>query len=155
MRRQFVILLGLAVAIGSHGQHSSPAPDDFAVLRTDRVVVHTGESERLSCSITGLGNGAQINCDSTAGSGVPLVYQVALVVGSNHVGYIVSCGGGLVRRVHCRALSAGQVLKGSVEGGKLSVGLDGKVRAYRVETSAYIGPVGARASPESSVESAA
>jgi len=150
MRRQFVISLGLSLAICSQGQQASPAPSDFAVLRTDRVVVHTGESEHLSCSITGQGDGAQISCDSTAGSGVPLVYHVALVVGSNHVGYIVSCGGGLVWRIHCRALSAGQVLKGSVQGGKLSVDLDGKARTYRVETSAYIGPIGAKPSLDNS-----
>ena len=77
------------------------------------------------------------------------------MVGSNHVGYVVSCGGGLVWRIHCRALSAGQVLKGSVQGGKLSVDLDGKARTYRVETSAYIGPIGARPSPDDSVNSSA
>ena len=153
--RQFAILLGFSLAICSQGQQASPAPSEFAVPRTDRVVVHTGESEHLSCSITGQGDGAQISCDSMTGSGVPLVYHVALVVGSNHVGYIVSCGGGLVWRIHCRALSAGQVLKGSVQGGKLSVDLDGKARTYRVETSAYIGPIGAKPSPDDSVNSSA
>lgn len=47
------------------------------------------------------------------------------------------------------------MLKGSVQGGKLSVDLDGKARTYRVETSAYIGPIGARPSPDDSVNSSA
>ena len=149
MTRLFAGLL-CALSLCGQAQQASPAPNEFAVMRTDRVVVHTGESEHLSCSITGLGDAAQISCDSETGSGVPLVYHVALVVGSNHVGYIVSCGGGLVWRIHCRALSAGQVLKGSVQGGKLSVDIDGKARTYRVETSAYIGLIGAKPSPDNS-----
>jgi len=150
MARRFATLFVCMLALGGQAQQASSAPTEFAVLRTDRVVVHTGESEHLSCSITGLGDAAQITCDSRTGSGVPLVYHVALVVSSNHVGYIVSCGGGLVWRIHCRALSAGQVLKGSVQSGKLSVDLDGKARTYRVETSAYIGPIGAKPGPDNS-----
>jgi hypothetical protein len=155
MARLFAILLVCMLALGSQAQQASPPPTEFAVLRTDRVVVHTGEGEHLSCSITGSGDAAQINCDSQTGSGVPLVYHIALVVGSNHVGYIVSGGGGLVWRIHCRALSAGQVLRGSIQGGKLSVDLDGKARTYRIETSAYIGPIGAKASTDNSGGSSA
>jgi hypothetical protein len=152
MTRLFAgLLCGLSLC--SQAQQASPAPNEFAVMRTDRVVVHTGESEHLNCSITGLGDAAQISCDSQTGSGVPLVYHVALIVGSNHVGYVVSCGGGLVWRTHCRALSAGQVVKGSVQGGKLPVDLDGKARTYRVETSAYIGPIGAKPVPDNSSSS--
>jgi hypothetical protein len=153
MTRLFAALLVFALSAGSHAQQASSAPAEFAVLRTDRVVVHTGETEHLSCSIAGTGDAAQIRCDSTAGSRVPLVYHVALVVGSDHMAYLVSCGGGLVWRIHCRALSAGQVLKGAVQGGKLSVNLDGKARTYRVETSAYIGPIGAGPGPDDSVNS--
>jgi PEGA domain len=151
--RFFGGFLVCALALSSQAQQASSTPQEFAVLRTDRVVVHTGETEHLNCSIAGTGDAAQISCDSVAGSGVPLVYHVALVVGLDHVAYLVSCGGGLVWRIHCRALSAGQVLRGSVQDGKLSVNLDGKARTYRVETSAYIGPIGAKPSPGDSVNS--
>lgn len=142
MQRFIATLLVSSLALVSRAQQVSPAPTEFAVLRTDRVVVRTGESTHLNCSIVGVGDAAQLSCDSQTGSGIPLVYHVALVVGSNHVGYVVSCGGGLVWRIHCRALSAGQVLKGAVDGGKLTVSLDSKTRTYRIETSAYIGSLG-------------
>ena len=151
MNRFLTILAVCALALSGRAQQV-PVASEFAVLRTDRVVVHTGESEHLSCSITGMGDTAQISCDSSTGSGVPLVYHIALVVGSNHVGYVVSCGGGLVWRIHCSALSAGQVLKGFVDGGKLTVSLDSKTRTYRVETSQYIGPLGGKSSPQGSVD---
>lgn len=152
MKRSLMILTVCALGLSGRAQQA-PVTSEFAVLRTDRVVVHTGESEHLSCSITGMGDTAQISCDSSTGSGVPLVYHIALVVGANHVGYIVSCGGGLVWRIHCRALSAGQVLKGFVDGGKLTVSLDAKTRTYRVETSQYIGPLGGKSSPQEPVDS--
>jgi PEGA domain len=151
--RFFGGFLVCVLALSSQAQQASSTPQEFAVLRTDRVVAHTGETEHLNCSIAGTGDAAQISCDSVAGSGVPLVYHVAIVVGLDHVAYLVSCGGGLVWRIHCRALSAGQVLKGSVQGGRLSVNLDGKARTYRVETSAYIGPIGAKPSSGDSVNS--
>ena len=130
-------LLCLVASIGL----AQETPAEFAVLRADRVVVPIGESEHLSCSISGIGNEAEMSCESHKGEGIPLVFHVALVVGSNHVAYVVSCGGGLVRRIGCQALSAGQVLKGTVGGGKLSVALGAKTKTYRVETSSYIGPV--------------
>jgi len=155
MKRLFAGLLVCVLSQISQSQQPLPPVNEFAVMHTDRVVAHAGESEHLSCSITGLGDAAQISCDSRAGSGVPLVYQIALVVGSDHVAYLVSCGGGLVWRVRCRPLSAGQVLRGSVQGGKLSVDLGGKARTYRVETSAYIGPIRAKRDPDDSVDSSA
>jgi hypothetical protein len=42
------------------------------------------------------------------------------------------------------------VLKGSIQSGKLSVELDSKARTYRVETSAYIGPIGTKAGSDNS-----
>jgi hypothetical protein len=41
-------------------------------MRTDRVVVTTGESTHLNCSVIGLGDDAQINCESHSGDGFPL-----------------------------------------------------------------------------------
>lgn len=117
---------------------------EFIVLRTDRVVTwtSTGESSHLNCSILGMGDASQVRCDSrTSDTGISRVYEVALVVGSNRVGYVISCGGGLIRRIGCKALTAGQVLKGSVSGGKLSIVENSKTKHYRIETSAYIGPV--------------
>ncbi len=115
----------------------------FAVLRADRVTVwvSTGQREHLSCSITGFGNSAQMNCNSYKSAGsIPLVYDMALVVGSDGVAYVIACGGGLLRRIGCRPLTAGQARVGFVDGGKVSL-LDGdKFRGYRVQTSAYIGP---------------
>jgi hypothetical protein len=153
MRRLRGACLAFLVALSAHAQQGSPAQADFAVLRTDRVTVNTGESSRLNCSVTGLGDAAQISCESQSGSGIPLVYHVALVVGSNHVGYVVSCGGGLVRRIGCQPLSAGQVLKGSIDGDKLHVPTGGKTRTYRIETSAYIGPLGKGTPDEPNAES--
>jgi len=138
------------LALCCQAQQVLPAQAEFAVLRTDRVTITTGESTHLNCSVIGLGDAAQMNCEShTSGSGIPLVYHVALVVGSDKVGYIVSCGGGLVWRIGCHPLSAGQVVKGSVEGGKLHVSVGSKTKTYRVETSAYIGPL-TRGSPDES-----
>jgi hypothetical protein len=115
----------------------------FAVFRADRVTVwvSTGQREHLSCSITGFGNSAQMNCSSYKSMGsIPLVYDMALVVGSDGVAYVIACGGGLLRRIGCRPLTAGQAREGFVDGSKLSL-LDGdKFRGYRVQTSAYIGP---------------
>lgn len=56
-------------------------------------------------------------------------------------GYVVSCDGGLLRRIGCKPLVAGQSLRGSVEGGKLSLPVANKIRNYRIETSAYIGRI--------------
>jgi hypothetical protein len=149
MGRLFATLFFCVLALSAQAQQVSPAQAEFAVLRTDRVVVSTGESTRLNCSVVGIGDAAQISCESQSGSGIPLVYHVALVVGSNHVGYVVSCGGGLVRRIGCQPLTAGQVLKGSIEGDKLHVPVGSKTKTYRVETSAYIGPLGKGSSDES------
>jgi PEGA domain len=137
------------LALSGQAQQVSPQAE-FAVLRTDRVTITTGESTHLNCSVVGLGDSAQINCEShTSGSGIPLVYHVALVVSSDKVGYIVSCGGGLVWRIGCHPLSAGQVVRGTVEGGKLHVSVGSKTKTFRVETSAYIGPF-SKGSPEES-----
>lgn len=137
----FVSLAILLVAASLYSSaQSAPVESSFIVLRTDRVVVPTGESTHLNCSIIGVGNAAQINCDShTSPNGFSRVYQVALVVGSNRVGYIVSCGGGLLHRIGCTALTPGQVLNGSVSNGKMSLIEGDKTKKYRVETSAYIG----------------
>jgi len=72
------------LALGGQEQQASSAQAEFAVLRTDRVVVSIGESTHLNCSVIGLGDAAQMNCEShTSGSGVQLVYHVALVVSSD------------------------------------------------------------------------
>jgi hypothetical protein len=135
----FVCLLTLV----GQSQHVPGAQAEFVVMRTDRVSVPTGESTHLNCSVIGVGDEAQMSCEShTSNSGIPLVYHVALVIGSDKIGYIVSCGGGLVWRIGCRPLTTGQVVKGAVEGGKLHVSTGGKTRTYRIETSAYIGPLG-------------
>ena len=120
------------------------------MLRTDRVTVwvSTGESEHLNCSIVGFGDTAQASCTShTSAMAVPRVYHVALIVGSNQVGYVVSCGGGLLSRIGCHPLSLGQVLKGSVHGDTFSIPVDNKTKTYRIETSAYIGPLTTKSSP--------
>jgi hypothetical protein len=147
MGRISAALFFCALALSAQAQQGAPAQAEFAVLRTDRVTVTTGDSTRLNCSVVGMGDAAQINCESQSGSGIPLVYHLALVVGSNHVGYVVSCGGGLVRRIGCQPLSAGQVLKGSIEGDKLHIPVGSKTKTYRIETSAYIGPLG-KGSPD-------
>lgn len=143
MRRLFVAILGCLLAFNGQAQQVFPAAAEFIVLRTDRVAVPTGESTHLNCLVQGLGDAAQISCEThTAGGGLALiVYHVALVVGSNQVGYVVSCGGGLVWRIRCKPLSTGQVLRGSVEGDKLSLVVGNKARTYRIETSAHIGPL--------------
>jgi PEGA domain len=149
MNRFFAGLLVSLLTLSVQAQQVPPAPGEFAVLRADRVVVST-ENSHLDCSVIGLGDAAQISCDAhPAGSGVPLVYHVALVVGSNQVGYIVSCGGGLVWRIGCHPLLAGQLLEGSVENDKLHVSVDGKIKTYRIETSTYIGPLTRKSSDES------
>jgi hypothetical protein len=154
-------LLGsLLLVVITQAQEASSAPTEFAVLRTERVTTPDGEITHLDCSIVGSGDSAQLSCESqTSGSasddstaaGVGAgaiaklaarlhVYHVALVVGSNHVGYVVSCEGGHIF-TRCQPLSTGQVLKGSVHGDKLTVTVDSKPRNYTVETSAYIGPL--------------
>jgi hypothetical protein len=167
MRRLFAGLLGsLLLAVITQAQQVSPT--EFIVLRTERVDVPVGETTHLNCSVVGSGDAAQISCESqtsgcgseTSGSGPygsspcrlgtglgrglgtrVSVYHVALVVGSNHVGYVVYCGGGGLLRIGCQPLSTGQVLKGSVKGDRLSVLLGTKTKTYTVETSAYIGPL--------------
>lgn len=148
MRRPLAMLLGSCLlATGSQAQQASPNPTEFIVLRADRVAVPTGESTHLNCSVIGIGDAAQIRCEShTSGSGPSLiVYHVALVVGSNQVGYIVSCGGGLVWRIGCQPLTVGQVLKGTVHGDKISLSVGTKSKTYTVQSSAYIGPLTTRA----------
>jgi hypothetical protein len=154
MGRTSATLFFCALALSAQTQRVPAAQAEFAVMRTDRVTVNTGESTHLNCSVVGTGDAAQMNCESqTSGSGIPLVYHVALVVGSDKVAYVVSCGGGLVRRIGCQSLSAGQVVKGFVEGGKLHVLEGSKTRTYRIETSAYIGPLG-KGSPDESATAA-
>jgi hypothetical protein len=145
------IYLALMIATITAEIRAQKAPKgteaDFLVLRTDRVTewVSRGQSTRLDCSIVGLGNTAQINCTSstsasTNGMGTPpLVYQVALVVGSNKVGYIISCGGAVLRRIGCEPLTSGQSLHGFIEGGRLSLEVGSKTKGYSVVTSAYFG----------------
>jgi hypothetical protein len=136
------------LVVSIQAQQVSSTPGEFIVLRTDRISVPSGQSTHLNCSITGSGDAAQISCEShTSPNGVALiVYHVALVVGSNQVGYVVSCGGGLVWRIKCHPLATGQVLKGSVQGDRLAVTIDSKARTYRIETSAYVGPLTTRTS---------
>jgi hypothetical protein len=136
------------LALNAQAQRATPPQGEFAVLSTDRVTVTVDEGARLNCSLVGSEDAAQMNCESHTGRGIPLVYHVALVVGSDHVGYVVSCGGGLVYRIGCKPLSAGQVFKGSIQDGKLKLYVDAKSRSYRIETSAYIGPVRANASAQ-------
>jgi hypothetical protein len=125
------------VALCCQAQQVSPAQAEFAVLRTDRIVMSMGDSAPLNCSLIGVGDAAQMNCERPPSKGGwPLIYSVALIVGSDKVGYIVSCR-------WCRhPLSAGQVVRGTVEGGKLYVSAGSKTKTFRVETSAYIGPLG-------------
>lgn len=145
MKQLIATCFAALLSLSAQAQKASPAQGEFAVLKTDRVTVTVDESTRLNCSVVGSEDAAQMNCESHTGSGIPLVYHVALVVGSDHVGYVVSCGGGLVRRIGCKPLSAGQVFKGSIRDGKLDLLVDAKTHSYRIETSAYIGPVGANA----------
>ncbi|MGA8152753.1 MAG: PEGA domain-containing protein [Terriglobales bacterium] len=194
MRRLSATCFACWLALSAQAQQVPPAQAEFAVLRTDRVVVSTGESTHLNCSVVGTGDAAQMNCEShTSGSGEPLVYHVALLVGSDKVGYIVSCGGPVVvegpgngsrgdrikqslvnltgggmpevqkqleqhhqqrvaeaQRIACHALSAGQVVKGSVESGNLHISVGSETKTYRIETSAYIGPLTKGSSPDAS-----
>lgn len=124
---------------------------DFFVLRSDRVTVwvSTGQSENLSCSIIGTGYTAQMDCRSySTAHAIPLVYNTALLVGSDGVGYIVKCGGGLLRRIGCHPLTAGTVLSGIATGGKISISEGGKTTNYRIVTSAFVGKLPQQASPE-------
>ena len=88
LTRLLVLIVGTAT-VGWGAQTPQGKSLEFAVLRTDRVVVWvpTGESARLNCSIIGLGKMAQMNCHSyTVQNGFPRVCHTALVVGSNGVG---------------------------------------------------------------------
>ena len=132
-------------------QKASPSVGtDLFVLRSERVTqwVSSGETARLNCSVVGFGNSAQINCQSsTSTTGladalklIPLVYNVALVVGSD-VGYLVECGGGLLWRIGCDPLPAGQAIQGTIRRSKLTVTLDGKNKSYSILRSHYIGSI--------------
>jgi len=193
MGRLSATFFSCVLAISAQAQQGSPAQAEFAVMRTDRVTVPSGESTHLNCSIVGTGDAVQLNCEShTSGSGDPLVYHVALLVGSDKVGYVVSCGGPVVlegpgdgskrdkmraimsrlsgggtpdidkelerhhqqrvaeaERIACHPLSAGQVVKGSVDSGKLRISVSDETKTYRIETSAYIGPL-TKGSPDES-----
>jgi hypothetical protein len=124
---------------------------DFFVLRADRVTVwvSAGHHENLSCTVIGTGYSAQMRCTSYSTEGaIPLVYNTALLVGSDGVGYIVKCGGGLLRRIGCHALRAGVTVQGSIDGGKLSLLEENKTASYRIVTSAYVGRVSQEPPPE-------
>jgi hypothetical protein len=63
----------------------------------------------------------KLSCNSSSSStGVPCVYYVALLLDSNRVGYLIACCGGLLRRIGCGPLTAGQRIDGLVEGNKFS-----------------------------------
>jgi hypothetical protein len=90
-----------------------------------------------------------MHCSSySSQNAIPLVYNTALLVGSDGVGYIVKCGGGLLRRIGCHPLTAGIVLPGVVAGGKISISAGGKATNYRIVTSAFVGKLSQGASPE-------
>ena len=123
------------------------------MLRSDRVTVwvSTGQHESLSCSITGTGYSAQMQCSSSSSqNSVPLVYHTALLVGSDGVGYIVKCGGGLLRRIGCHPLNAGIVLPGVVKDGRIAISEGEKTSNYSIVTSAFVGNVSTQVSPEGS-----
>jgi hypothetical protein len=150
MGRLIAVSCVCLLAFGTQAKQVSPPQAEFAVMRTDRVTVTTDESTRLNCSVVGTGDAAQMSCEShSSGSGVPLDYHVALVVGSDKVAYVVSCGGGLVWWLSCHPLAAGQVVKGYIDAGRLRVSVGKKTRTYQIETSAYIGPLGKGSSGES------
>ncbi|MGA2647961.1 MAG: hypothetical protein ABSF15_24960 [Candidatus Sulfotelmatobacter sp.] len=172
----FSALFFSVLALTADAQQGSPDQAEIAVMRTDRLVVTAGDSTHLNCSFIGSGDAAQMNCEShTSGSGETLVYHAALVVGSDKVGYVVSCGGPVVvegpgdnskrdklraiisrssgggtpaidkdleqhhqqrvaeaERVACHPLSAGQVVKGAVEGGKLDISVGSETKAFRI-----------------------
>jgi hypothetical protein len=125
--------------------------NNFFVLRTDRVTVWVsmGQQENLSCSITGSGDSAQMRCSSySTENSFPLVYHTALLVGSDGVGYVVKCGGGLLRRIGCHPLNAGIVLPGVVKGGKIAIAEGEKTSNYSIVTSAFVGDVATQPSSE-------
>jgi PEGA domain len=169
MKRLIATFLGCLFIVSTQGQQVSQSPTEFIVLRTHRVVTH-GDDATLNCSIVGAGNAAQVTCTyhappketGSAGGGfvggfaqgmasTPKVHYLALVVGSDHVGYVISCRAGLLSG--CQPLSTGQVLRGFVQGEKLSVFVDTKAKTYTVETSAYIGPLTQKESPSESTSS--
>jgi hypothetical protein len=132
-------------------------PADFQVLRTDRITAYvpsglgvnqsrTTQTGQMNCSIMGVGNMAQMNCNSSSTSStspagvrmVARVYQLALLFASNNVGYIVSCP--RVLFASCEPLTAAQSIHGFIESGNLNLEVGGKTRSYAVVTSAYIGP---------------
>ena len=101
MRRAPLVLVFLATTLVVTTQpvdagNATERLNDFFVLRTDRVTVWVsmGQRESLSCSITGTGDSAQMQCSSySTQNSIPLVYNTALLVGSDGVGYVVKCGG--------------------------------------------------------------
>jgi hypothetical protein len=142
MGRQLIAsCVACLLVLSGQAQQVLPAQAEFAVMRTDRVFASTGESTHLNCSVVGTGDAAQLSCESHS-SGSGLEYHVALVVGSDKVAYVVSCGGGLVWWLSCHPLAAGQVVKGYIDAGRLRVSVGKKTRTYQIETSAYIGPLG-------------
>jgi hypothetical protein len=142
-RRAVGVCSALLFALSTPQLQAQRTETDFAVLRSEQVKQWTqGRGEHLICSITGLGDTAQIHCNPSApAAGAPLVYHVALIVGPDHVGYIVSCGGGILQLAGCETLGQGRTVTGVVEGGKLLVRADGKDRTYAVINSSNIGPL--------------
>lgn len=139
-----ILITAIFGYVAARAASPQATPAEFAVLRSERVTqwIAKGTQANLNCSILGSGNSAQIHClSSEYSTGIPLVYNVSLVVGSNHVGYVIACGGGLLRRIGCEPLTAGQALRGIIDGGKLTVPVGGKSKSYRIITSQYIGPI--------------
>ena len=52
--RLFSALFFSVLALTAHAQQGSPDQTEFAVMRTDRVVVTAGDSTQLNCSVIGL-----------------------------------------------------------------------------------------------------
>ena len=137
------ICLALLFALGAVKMSGQTTESTFAVLRSDQVKEWvSGRGEHLICSIAGLGNTAQMNCNTSApAAGAPLVYHVALIVGPDHVGHVVACGGGILQRLGCEPLTAGGTVTGVIENGKLALKADGKDKFYAVINSSNIGPL--------------
>ena len=140
-----------------NAEHVPGRVSDFFVLRSGRITggASTGHWEDPSCSIIGTGYGADMQCNSySPQNAIPPIYNIALFVGSDGVGYVVKCGGGLLRRIDCHPLTAGIVLPGVVTGDKISISEGGKTTTYHIVTSAFVGKLPQQASPEPKAPSA-
>jgi hypothetical protein len=137
-------VLSLMACACLSAQTTNPAPQQFTVLRTGRLIAPSENPTNAdtNCSIIGSGGAATMQCHPLPATvSTSYHYNTTLIVDAKGTGYVVACRVALVSNFWCKKAEAGTTMEGQLQNGHLTVNDGDKPHDYRVLTSANVGPV--------------